>query len=160
MEEEILGIITLFFFFSFHSYWKVPPLPQLQQVTPDATELKIILIYTERGNWMNWIFFLKRTIKSSVENNLHLRFLFHSSCLRRILKLYSIEISTLKRYPSCIYYPNPYSSLFPPVRRSSTRTNTRERRLYTDDCNWRVSVISARACARTRRRYTRAASSC
>lgn len=114
MEEEILGIITLFFFFSFHSYWKVPPLPQLQQVTPDATELKIILIYTERGNWMNWIFFLKRTIKSSVENNLHLRFLFHSSCPRRILKLYSIEISTLKRYPSCIYYPNPYLlSLFP-----------------------------------------------
>lgn len=96
MEEEILGIITLFFF---HSYWKVPTLPQLQQVTPDTTELKIILIYTERGNWMNWIFFLKRTIKSSVENNLHLRFLFHSSCPRRILKLYSIEISTLKRYP-------------------------------------------------------------
>lgn len=57
---------------------------------------------------MNWIFFLKRTIKSSVENNLHLRFLFHSSYPRRILKLYSIEISTLKRYPSCIYYPNPY----------------------------------------------------
>lgn len=113
MEEEILGIITLFFFF-FSFILKSSSSSTI--TTSDAGYYWVednFNLY-RKGNWMNWIFFLKRTIKSSVENNLHLRFLFHSSYPRRILKLYSIEISTLKRYPSCIYYPNPYLlSLFP-----------------------------------------------
>lgn len=62
MEEEILGIITLPFFYFFTFFLlklkNSPPLPQLQQVTPPDTWLKIISIYG--GKLMNeGIFFLK-----------------------------------------------------------------------------------------------------